>query len=597
MVYWETSISNSHHFEWEYLNEEFANVIKIDKKILLQCIYFDWKSFGWASKQLKQNEDFLTDAIYINFKCTEYLTDIKYKDIIVKCRRQLDHWTEQVCEDEQTYQYASERIKTNRIIARIAIKKDPNLLKYAPEIVCNDNYLFNNIMADKSGPGGSSLQYAGELIRKDKPIVLKAIISNKIYYPCAMQWADKTLQYDREFAESVIKHDYRCFKWLDISLRTSQLVIQTLHHVKRTILPHNWPEYRRHSFDSDCSFFELLQFSSQNRIDILLKIVKCWPLEYFSIPMEFRTNESIIHYAFRHKNMFEEIKTRMPDLLQNESFVHTCITKMRRYKYSCRSILEELPEKFKKNHEIIKADVEKGGLGLFYAHESLKNDKKFVEELVEINSEQLQWASSSIKSDPELILKTMKKSLDIINYASDTLKNNLKFCALVGCYYLEQNIENSWEWVPTQVYKYHIDEIIEKSVEMYNYRAINKTLGIFTMDEELNDVPEDKCAICLDFLDDHLGKIQCEHMFHIHCLVSLVQHNNLICPLCREPITYIKRLKTPKNIIKDVVNRLISTISADNDIEEKISDLMTINSDNESCEEYSDEDSDFMEDY
>ena len=101
-------------------------------------------------------------------------------------------------------------------------------------------------------------------------------------------------------------------------------------------------------------------------------------------------------------------------------------------------------------------------------------------------------------------------------------------------------------------------------------------------------------------MDKHIGKLQCDHIFHMHCLVSLVRSHNLNCPLCRVPISHIIRLKTPENIIKDVVNHLISTISADNDIEEKISDLvyLTINFEDESCDDEScDEDSDYMDDY
>ena len=51
-----------------------------------------------------------------------------------------------------------------------------------------------------------------------------------------------------------------------------------------------------------------------------------------------------------------------------------------------------------------------------------------------------------------------------------------------------------------------------------------------------------ECVICLeDIKNDELVALKCAHMFHIDCVIMLIQKRTRKCPICRERITYIKK--------------------------------------------------------
>ncbi|CAI9763912.1 unnamed protein product [Fraxinus pennsylvanica] len=72
----------------------------------------------------------------------------------------------------------------------------------------------------------------------------------------------------------------------------------------------------------------------------------------------------------------------------------------------------------------------------------------------------------------------------------------------------------------------------------YRYMAmINKKSSKFIYRKNPNsEIPE--CAICLsDFVESDKGrKLECEHMFHRHCVEKWLQEYKGTCPLCRSSI-------------------------------------------------------------
>jgi len=91
------------------------------------------------------------------------------------------------------------------------------------------------------------------------------------------------------------------------------------------------------------------------------------------------------------------------------------------------------------------------------------------------------------------------------------------------------------------------------------------------------------CAICREELISNKHKLECEHVFHLNCIISWFRSGNGDCPLCRaSPHTYltyhdirsrakiIRRQSRGKNVpkkLKKIVQRLRK-------IEEKVKELI-----------------------
>jgi len=74
-------------------------------------------------------------------------------------------------------------------------------------------------------------------------------------------------------------------------------------------------------------------------------------------------------------------------------------------------------------------------------------------------------------------------------------------------------------------------------------------------EEVLVKIREEKCAICLDALDENknFAKTNCKHSFCLTCLVKALKRNNQ-CPMCRTDIEE----KKPKKVRKMRFNELMN---------------------------------------
>jgi hypothetical protein len=73
-------------------------------------------------------------------------------------------------------------------------------------------------------------------------------------------------------------------------------------------------------------------------------------------------------------------------------------------------------------------------------------------------------------------------------------------------------------------------------------------------EEVVVKIREEKCAICLDILDENknIAKTNCKHSFCLTCLVKALKRNNQ-CPMCRTDIEE----KNPKATRKIRFNKLM----------------------------------------
>lgn len=95
------------------------------------------------------------------------------------------------------------------------------------------------------------------------------------------------------------------------------------------------------------------------------------------------------------------------------------------------------------------------------------------------------------------------------------------------------------------------DEIVEYLLNIVN---INNPLEQDHNDDEISDInltkflnnleylnsnqTQQECSICLESneKDNCFGKLPCNHIFHVTCILQWVNKNNKTCPICRVPI-------------------------------------------------------------
>jgi hypothetical protein len=84
------------------------------------------------------------------------------------------------------------------------------------------------------------------------------------------------------------------------------------------------------------------------------------------------------------------------------------------------------------------------------------------------------------------------------------------------------------------------EEDVQQQNTLIQNDELNDYIKIYmnTIDNNINT----KCCICLDEmkLNDYIGQLNCNHVFHVNCIKAWFgTNNNKNCPLCRESIGII----------------------------------------------------------
>jgi hypothetical protein len=86
--------------------------------------------------------------------------------------------------------------------------------------------------------------------------------------------------------------------------------------------------------------------------------------------------------------------------------------------------LEKLPDKFKKNKEIVLAAVTEDGSALEYTNVGLKKNKEIVLAAVKYHGVNLKYADESLKKNKEIVLAAVKTHAPSIEFADKNLKKD-----------------------------------------------------------------------------------------------------------------------------------------------------------------------------
>ena len=164
-------------------------------------------------------------------------------------------------------------------------------------------------------------------------------------------------------------------------------------------------------------YLDLIKQKLNINEQLILKIVCIYPDFINNLPEKFKEDKDIIIKTVR--------KNRYDKNYENEQFEYynkiiTCQKQVGFY-------LKYVSEKVKYNKEIILDAIINHNFSLEYASNYLKNDREFILEIVKNDGFALKYASEYLQKDKEFILKVIKKNINTLKYTSDDLQKDKEF--------------------------------------------------------------------------------------------------------------------------------------------------------------------------
>ncbi len=383
---------------------------RANKKLVLQGLRADAKSFKIIDRRLKEDEEFIKEILKVNGLVLEYL-DKKYR--------------------------------ANRAFVSLAIKNDSFALAYASNMLQSDEELIKEAVEESS----YAFEYAHPYLKQDKKYVMGLL---KEGYEI-IDYVDEKLQVDQEVLDEAIKHDTGAWKYFDENLtQNSDFIIKKIKENFLILM------YVDEKFTKDK---ELITLAVKKNVfnlayaDDSLKQDKdfLWGL----IEQNSKVVEAIDETIWKDNAFLLKVLKRTGFGLQyatkeQQNDIELVVKALKYDGYS----LEFANERFKKSKIMLLLSLNKYAYPLIFADESLKSDKAFIKEAIKENSYALLYASEALQVDKELArlalkqnvkvleeLKVLKKdkafistlledNLDVLPYVSDRLKNDSDLIAL-----------------------------------------------------------------------------------------------------------------------------------------------------------------------
>ena len=186
--------------------------------------------------------------------------------------------------------------------------------------------------------------------------------------------------------------------------------------------------------------------------------------------------------------------------------------------------LENLPEEFKKDKEIVWIAVKQYGAALEYTDDSLKKDREIVLEAVKQYGAAFEYADESLKQDKEIILIAIKDYGAALQYADDSLKKDKEIVLIAvkqdgnALRYADESLKKDKEVVREAVRRsneaiQYIDESLKEYFLKYtlesselNYSCLDVNLKEIDSTEKLNKYLSD---FVKNYPDDGGGRDSC----------------------------------------------------------------------------------------
>jgi SpoVK/Ycf46/Vps4 family AAA+-type ATPase len=278
------------------------------------------------------------------------------------------------------------------------------------------------------------LQYASEILKNDREIVLESVKSDA----ASLEYAASELIYDRDFISDLIKINISALEYVPKKLFAERSFIELLVRVNIETL-----EFVSKELLQDSDFvFDLVN------IDISV-------LKY--IPKEDLEERSFVEGLVRVNA--ETLKFVSKKLLQDPVFVHDLVK-------IDTSVLKYLPKKLLGEPAFILELINLNTSIIQYLPEKFRSDKDIFHEIVKKDKSVFQYAVDTLREDQAYILQMIDDDASILQYISENLKDQRKFFNEA----IKINIQ-AFMYIGDQLQKDRsfLIEILQKNGEIFQY--------------------------------------------------------------------------------------------------------------------------------
>lgn len=262
---------------------------------------------------------------------------------------------------------------------KVAINKDPMLLKYASKSLRSDE----NIVVMAVEKNGLSLDFASRTLKQNPKIIQKALLNNfdaKRF--CRAEDINRCFV-DKEFLEKMISKNGLFLANAPILLRKDRAIcLKALTTSKDAI-----------------SFFDASVFQDQS---FCKQLIQLEPRLFFKLPQALQLDPELALEAIKLKP--ELAKSINGSLFENRSFVKGLMNIQGLW-------LQFMLEEFQEDKDIVLNAVSQNGYSLKFASSDLKEDLDIVKAACLSKPQSLEYASDMIKNSPEIVRYLLLESL------------------------------------------------------------------------------------------------------------------------------------------------------------------------------------------
>lgn len=199
-----------------------------------QLVLSNYSNLQWASEEIKNDSDFITQLIRINPDALQYASE--------ELKNDREFILETVMIYQDAFNYASEPLKNDREFILEIAGLNFNIFEQAPEFLKNDpDFILNGISIHPSALShaseslrndrqfilqaaqlkGTILLYAADIFKKDHEVVLKAVQQNGL----ALNFVDDDLKICQEIVLAAVRRNGLAFQYVPNHLKTERKIV------------------------------------------------------------------------------------------------------------------------------------------------------------------------------------------------------------------------------------------------------------------------------------------------------------------------------------------------------------------------------------
>lgn len=335
--------------------------------------------------------------------------------------------------NELPLQSASEEIKNNKEIVKLAIESSNYSFKFASEELRNDKEIA--LLAMGKGHNAIVLEYIGEILKKDKEFfneISKIAVNND---PRAIQFACEDIKHDENICISVIKKDGLQLKHISPQFKDN----------KENVLI---------AINSNSAALEFASERLKDDAEIVLAAIDKDGVAIKHASNRLKTDKQLALIALNNTKFYtNRVLEELSDSLKNDKEViltamnidpgcfSFASTDLRSDKELVIEAIKLYPPNLKYADDIFKNDKEIVLLALSntdkdrtavyaysvleYVSSQFQNDKEIVKLAIKNNKSALEHASTDLRNDKEFILEILKEYPDSKYYIGTKLKEEI----------------------------------------------------------------------------------------------------------------------------------------------------------------------------